>query len=420
MGDEEARRLDRRKFVKLAGAGAGIAVAGPLLNAGVARAASGIPVRVGVLVPTGSSYASMGRSLSEGLALGFDAARTGASAVNATITQRDVARGYGGAHAAAEELLNGGVDVVVAGVSALVARQLTSLFEQRKTPLVVANVGAHVVTPAARSAFVLHNSLLYWQASYMMGIAATRAGKRAFIASALPDAGYDTIYAFRRGFEVAGGTIVGEGVSHADPANPGVSELVAAVKSSGADVLYGLYSGSHAAEFVQAAAGSGARLAVGSLGIEDYLLPSIGDSAVGALSCASWTATRTTPANQAFTGAFIKRFRRAPDPFAALGYDTAALIAAGARQATKRGLAPKQFTDSLGGTSPEGPRGLMAIDAATNVVTGPLTIRQVQKTKRGLFNVDVAKLPAVSRFPDSLSALGGPTRSGYVNEYLCA
>jgi branched-chain amino acid transport system substrate-binding protein len=422
MTDAEARKFDRRKFVKLAGAGAGVAVAGPLLNAGAARAAGGIPLRVGVLVPTGSSYAGMGRSLRDGLALGFDGARTGAAPVAATLAYREVERGYGGAYEAAKGLLDDGSDVVVAGVSAFVALQLAQLFEQRKTPLVVANVGAHVVPPAARNRYVLHSSLYYWQSCYMMGVVAARSlGKRAYVASAMADAGYDTIYAFRRGFEVGGGTIVGEGVTHVDPANPGLGELAAAVKSSGADVLFGLHTGSHTAGFLQAAAGSGAKLALGSLGVEDYMLPTLGDSAVGMLSCASWTASRQTTANQLFTKAFQARFRRGPDPFAALGYDTATLIVAGVRAAAKRSQGVRQSVETLGAVAPvEGVRGPLAIEAATNVVSGPLTIRQVRKTAQGLANVDVAKVPAVATFPATLAALGGPNRSGYVNEYLCA
>jgi branched-chain amino acid transport system substrate-binding protein len=335
--------------------------------------------------------------------------------------QREVDRGFGGALSTATALLDGGTDVVVAGISALVADRIGSLFSARQASLVVADVGAHLVQPAARNASVVHNSLLYWQASYAAGQwAAANLGTRAFIASGLSDSGYDTVYAFRRGFESAGGTVVGEAVTHADTS--GLSELFAAVGSSGANVLYGLYSGAHATEFVRAYGGSGvgAKLVAGNLAVEDYLLSAIGNASVGATSCASWTGTRTTKANQSFTKAFKSRFGRAADPFAALGYDTAVLVAEGARRAAKSGIGVRRLAEALSGASIDGPRGTLVVDAATNTATGPLSIRQVKRTVSGLANVDVAQAPAVGSFPSALGALAAGPVSGYVNEYLCA
>ena len=122
MTKTAARTLDRRRFVQLVGAGAATAVAGPLVSD--ARAATGIALKVGVLVPSGSSYANMGKSLLDGLSLGFDGARSGATPVNATLVRRDIDRGFGGAQATAQALLDDGADVVVAGISALTAARI--------------------------------------------------------------------------------------------------------------------------------------------------------------------------------------------------------------------------------------------------------------------------------------------------------
>jgi branched-chain amino acid transport system substrate-binding protein len=416
------RTMNRGGFVKFAAAG-GLAIATPLATAQRARAGTSIAVKVGVLVPTGSSYASMGRSLVDGLTLGFDDERTGSSAVNPAFAQRDVERGYDGASAAATELLDGGADVVVAGVSALVADRLAALFAERQASLVVADVGAHVVQPAAQNKNVLHNSLLLWQSSFAAGQwAAATVGKTAFLAATVGDAGYDALFAFRRGFESGGGTIVGDAVTGAGATSPSLAEVMAAIRASGASIVYGLYSGARAAEFVQAYAGSGlgATLVTGSLAVEDFLLSSIGSAAAGATSCASWTSTRSTRANQAFTKAFKTRYGRSADPFAALGYDTAALVAEGARRATKQGLGLRRLIEALAGVSLDGPRGTLVVDATANTVTGPLWMRQVKRTVNGLANVDVAQAPNVAAFPGALSPLTADPRSGYLNEYLCA
>ena len=407
--------MSRGRFVKVAAAG-GLTVAAPLASARTANAGSSIALKVGVMVPTGASYGSMGRSLVDGLRHGFD----DATAVNVTLVTRDVARGFDGAEATARALLDDGSDVVVAGVSALVAARLGGLFAERQAALVVADVGGHVVQAAARNPFVLHNSLLYWQASFAIGQwAAANVGRRAVTGSSLCDSGYDTVYAFRRGFESAGGTIVGDAVTHVDPADNGLSDLFATVRTAVPNVVYGLYSGAEAVEFVAAHAASGvsAKLVVGSFAAEDFLLSAIGDAAVGATSCASWTATRNTKANQSFGKAFKTRTGRRPDPFAALGYDTGALVAEGARRATKHGLGLRRLIEALSGVSTDGPRGTLLVDPATNTVVGPLFVREV---RRGPANYDLAPAPDVVSSPDALSSLETNPRSGYVNEYLCA
>ena len=418
----EDRQMDRLKFVKIAGAGAGAAVAGSLATAGAARAAESISLDVAVIVPSGSRYPSMDDNLLAGLKHGFDRAHIGRGAVDANIVHESIVGGYRGALATAEALLDAAPDVVVAAVSAPVAARLAPLFEERKKPLIVANVGAHVVLPSARSPYVLHNSLLYWQACFLSGQYAGRSGglnRKAFVATAQADAGYDTVYAIRRGFESAGGTIVGEGVSHVDPRNSGLPALFDQVRELGADVVFGLYSGAHAVEFMQASAGSRAQVLVGSLAVEDYLLPKIGNGAVGTVSSSSWTLSRKTKANQAFTSSFASRFGRAADPFAALGYDTAALIVEGVHRSA-RGLGIRRMVEALGGATIDGPRGRLTVDAATNTVVARLAVRSVDRSAKGPVNVDLGMAQPIPTFPDALAALATDPRSGYVNEYLCA
>ena len=59
MSGAGTREMDRARFVKLAGVGAGAAVTGSLVKAGGARAATRIPLRVAVMMPSGSRYPTM-------------------------------------------------------------------------------------------------------------------------------------------------------------------------------------------------------------------------------------------------------------------------------------------------------------------------------------------------------------------------
>jgi branched-chain amino acid transport system substrate-binding protein len=416
----ETKTVDRRRFV-LAGAGAAAAAAGPLLSPRRAWGASALALKVGVMAPTGGPNTALGASLLDGLVLGFEEARSASVPVDATLVSRQVERGFAGAATYAQELLDAGCEVVVGGVSALAAARLGALFAERRTSLVVADVGAHVVPPSQRNAYVLHSSLLYWHASHAFGRwAPSRMGSRALVAVAAPDAGYDTVYAFRRGFEVAGGTVVAEIVP--DAAADGFAELRRAVASARPNLVYALYTGPEAAELVRVWAGwrTTRKLAFGALGVDDFALASIGSSAVGIRSCASWTASSSTRTNQEFVAAFKSRYGRAPDPFAVVGYDTARLVAEGARRATESGIGVRRLVEALAGASLASPRGTLTVDTATNTVVGPLAIREVRSRLGTLSNEVIAPAPSVDAFPDAMSALSAGSPSGYLNEYLFA
>jgi len=409
MTDQTA--LDRRQVLRYAGLGAGIAAVsvGQAALAAPAQAAPTISLRVGVLTTGGSSYAGAGRSLLDGLAVGF-----GSASATATLVSRAVPGGYDGARALCAELLDAGVDVVVAGVSAPVADALVPLAAERGRCLVAANVGGHLVSRSHPS--LLHSSLQHWQSAFAMGQwAATNLGSRLFSVAALPDAGYDGIYAFRRGFESAGGRLVGNAVTHASPADDGVAAAISAARASGADVVVGHHSGSRAADLIRAATSLDATLVVDGLGVEDSSLAAVGPAAVGVRSAASWLAASTT--RTSFTKAYRARTGSAPDAFAVLGNDTALLVAEGARRAKGSW---GRLVQSLAGASVAGVRGAVAVDEATYATSTPLVVRQVSQTSSGLANTAVATLPRVTGVPPALAGLSPAGTARYLNEYLCS
>lgn len=394
------RRYTRGRLLGLAGIGAGAAVGGPLLRAESAWA-RGSSLKVGVLVPTGSHYLRMGENLLAGLELGLDRAES----MSASLVVRHVAGGYDGARSSAGELLDGGADVVVAGVSALVAEQLEPLFRERRRPLLVANVGAHVVRPEQRSAWVLHNSLGEWRAAYALGLwAGRRAGSRALILTSLADAGYDSIYTFRRGLAASGGRVVGTFVADAGQSDPLHAHLRGVAEQPSVAIV--LASGSHAAGLVRAYRSSGLRapLLASAFAVDDYVLPSLGAGARGIRSCASWATAIRRPELADLRG-------RRPDAFAVLGYETALLLAAASQR--RGGL-----VEALRRSPVAGLRGTLRVDPRTNTVVTPLFLRKVRGVPAT--NVVVGRAPAVGAFPRALSPIADETTSGYINEYLCA
>ena len=244
------KAFTRRGLVQVAGAGA----AGVLVSK--AQALTFLNGRVGslkagVLLASGGSYDRMGDSSLDGFRMAMDE-----QGVSATVVTRPVAKGCEGVYEQTSELLAAGVDVVVGNVTVPVARLLTPLFAQKKKPLVVANAGGHVPLPGDRSAYVVHTP--DWQSGFALGKwAAGKLGRKGFIAASLADSGYDAVYAFRRGFESARGTIADTDVTHVDPGSPRLTELFSAIRAASPSFVYALYTGPVGADFVKSYASSG-------------------------------------------------------------------------------------------------------------------------------------------------------------------
>jgi branched-chain amino acid transport system substrate-binding protein len=412
------RAINRRAFVQVAGLGA----AGLLAEKASALTFAGGKVgslTAGLMLASDGSYSRMGDSFVDGFRMAMEE-----QGVTVSLVTRPVPRGCDGAYSIASDLLQSGVDVVVADVTTPVAKLLTPLSAKAKVPLVVANVGGHVPLPADKSPYVLHNSLLYWQASFAAGKwAAANLGRSAFVAASLADSGYDAVYAFRQGFEAAGGVVVGTQVTHVDPRSPGLPKLFDAIRASGPAFVYALYTGPLGADFVKryASAGLAAPLVGGSLLVEDYLIDTVGGAAAkGVKSAASWTRADSSAGNQAFSDSYSRRTGRKTDPFAVLGYDTANLVVDGFQNTKRLGWGARRLVDALAGVAIDSPRGKLTVDGSTNTVTGPLSIRELQGQLGHYQNAVVANPPLVAAFPAELSALSDGATSAYFNEVLCA
>ena len=97
-------------------------------------------------------------------------------------------------------------------------KDLRHTLNETRTPLIANTVGERIVTQAESSPYVFYNSLNYWQANKATGEwAAKNVGRKAFIAGSFYESGYDTVYAFRHGFEGTGGEVVGSYITHMKP-----------------------------------------------------------------------------------------------------------------------------------------------------------------------------------------------------------
>jgi hypothetical protein len=186
--------MKRRDFLQALGLGAAI----PAL--GIAAQAAPHKLRVLALAPkTLSGQFLRGLTQNQNLEISFiDAGDTTTSA----------------ARAAAKTLESKHFDVLVS-LGDGYAEVLRPILEQHALPAICNEFGAKIAQRPEDSAFVISNSLKLWQSEWALGVHAAGQrkanigrGNTAVIVCTLREAGYDLPFAFRSGFESAGGTIL--------------------------------------------------------------------------------------------------------------------------------------------------------------------------------------------------------------------
>jgi branched-chain amino acid transport system substrate-binding protein len=136
----------------------------------------------------------------------------------------------------------------------------------------------------------------------------------------------------------------------------------------------------------------------GSVAMDDGLLKSFGDEAIGVISCSQYSADLATPVNQRFVADSIRDYGGIPGSYAAGLYSSgqvaeAALEQTGGRTDDKQALIKAMRAVSLA----DSPRGPFRFDRFGNVI-GDLFIRRCESKDGKLVNTTIKTYKAVSQF----------------------
>jgi branched-chain amino acid transport system substrate-binding protein len=172
------------------------------------------------------------------------------------------------------------------------------------------------------------------------------------------------------------------------------------VQMSEADAVVSGLGGSNPIKFMRQYKDQGITLPVlgGGVAMDDGLLKSFGDEAIGVISCSAYTADLDTPSNQRFVADSIRDYGGIPGSYAAGLYTNgqvaeAALEQTGGRTDDKEALIQAMRAVSLTDT----PRGPFHFDHYGNVV-GDFFIRRCEKKDGKLVNTTIKTYRDVSQF----------------------
>src|SRR5215831_1049885 len=387
-------RFNRRTF--LAGTAAGTAAAA----FGMPAIAQGAPFKIGLLTVKTGPLAQGGIQMEQGIATFLKQKSSSLAGRKIEFISSDTGGNPAGAKTKAQELIERDkVNVILGPLAAFELLAITDYVRDNATPL-ISLAAAEDVTQRKANPFVIRPSSTSAQCCQPMGDYAAKELKFKRAATISEDFafGYEQMAGFQRVFEDAGGKVVKK---LWPPLNtPDYTPYIAQIGN--VDCVFNGFAGSNPVKFMRAYADLGMKakipLLAGWTAMDDALLRSLGDEAVGVVSAHWYSANFDSPSNKRLVAALERDYEVLPGGYAAGMYVAgqsveAAIEKLGGKSEDRKVLAETLHQVSLRDT----PRGPVKFDHIGNVV-GDVFIRKCERKKGQLVNTVIKTYPNVSQF----------------------
>lgn len=387
------RNVNRRTFLW------GSALAALPLPAAPAIA-QGAPARIGLLTVRTGPLAQGGIQMEQGLTTFLKERKYVLAGRKIELIAADTGGNPAGAKTKAQELVERDhVDFIVGPLAAFELLAITDYIERAKVPL-LSLAAAEDMTQRKPNPWFIRASATSAQCPQPLADYAATELKAKRVATIAEDIafGYEEVGGFQRVFEGKGGRIVKK--LWPPLVTPDYSPYLAQIHD--VDHVFQGFAGSNPVKFMRQYADYGLKdkipLLGGETAVDDALLKSLGDEAVGAISACFYSSELDTPSNKRFVEAMLRDYGNIPGMYAAGCYINgmcieAALEKTGGRtedkQAVMKALRAVSLTDT--------PRGPFHFDDLGNVV-GNVFIRRVERKNGKLVNTIIKTYPNVSQF----------------------
>jgi branched-chain amino acid transport system substrate-binding protein len=379
----------------------------------VAGGAAAQTVKVGVVLPFTGVGAEFGQQVDRGMQM-YMKLNAGAFAPYKVALVRRDSKNPSGAEAktAVQELIaQEKVDLLAGFIYSPDAIASAPLATAARKPMVIMNAGTAWITNL--SPMISRVSFSMWHAGHAMGEAAanTLKAKTAVVGYTDYPPGKDSLDAFKRGFETAGGSVV-DAIPMGGPGQvPDFTPFFQRAKDKKPDVFFVFVpAGDHAVSVMKTYAALGMREAgiklVGPGDItQDIKLQSMGKDAVGLITAHHYNADLDNAANRRLVAAWKQEYGAdsTPDFMAVQGYDGMAAIAHVVRTLGGR-IDADGAMKALKGWKYDSPRGPISIDPATrDIVMNQYLSELVMKDGR-LVQKNIGVIEAVKDMCKELKA----------------
>ena len=362
--------------------------------------AQGAQFKIGLLTVKTGPLAQGGIQMEQGIAAFLKEKGSTLAGRKVELLVADTGGNPAGAKTKAQELIERDkVNVILGPLAAFELLAITDYVRDNATPL-ISLAAAEDVTQRKANPFVIRPSATSGQCSHVMGDYAAKELKLKRIATISDDFafGHEQMSAFQRVFEDGGGKVVRK--LWPPLVTPDYTPFIAQIGN--VDAVFHGFAGSNPVKFMRSYADLGLKdkipLLAGWTGMDDALLKSVGDEAIGVVSASYYSASADTPSNKRFVAAMQKDYNVLPGAYSAGMYVAGQCVEAAIQLLGDKADDRKALAEGLHKVSlPDTPRGAVNFDQYGNVI-GEVFIRRCEKKDGQLVNTVIKTYPNVSQF----------------------
>jgi branched-chain amino acid transport system substrate-binding protein len=360
------------------------------------------PIKVGFMVPVTGGAAAVGKDMSNGFAMYLEEIGNQMAGRKIEVIVEDTQGQPAVALTKLRKLVESDRVHVLAGLLfAHVGYALAPKVDEYKIPMLYPVVSADDLTQRKPAHWVVRTGWTSSQPNQPFGewVVKTLGHKRVVTIAMDYAFGWEQVSGFQRVFEESGGQVVQKlwpplGTTDFAP-------YLAQIRRD-ADAVFAVMVAASSLRFPKQYEDAGLKARIPLIGggttFDEFVLPSLGDEAIGGVSPLIYSAAIDTPVNRKFVKDFRAKFGKVPGYYGETCYTAARWIHEGVKAVDGNVEDRDRFLAALRKVEiPDAPRGPLKLDAHGNPIQH-IYVRKVEKRDGELWNTVIHTFPAVSQF----------------------
>ena len=374
---------------------------------GLSAPAGAEELRIGYLAPLTGGLAQTGIDMRDGFLLYLEQHGNKLGGMDVKlIIEDEQGKGDVAVTKAKKLVLQDKVHMLIGGVLASTGYALAPVSTELKTMYIPSIPAADDLTQRQLKNFpyLIRTSWSSSQPNHPLGQWACDQGYKKIVTIAADYAfGYETVGGFQKAFEDCGGKIIQKiwpplGAKDFGPFIPTIK--------ADTDAVFSLMVGPMPAQFIKQMRGAGFKKPIigGGTSYDEFVLPFMGDEAIGDVSALHYSAALQTPENEAFVKAYRAKFGKVPSYYSENNYTTAMWLDEALKKAGGKWPGAEELIKIMVGIKlDKTPRGPVSFDDMRNPVQN-IYIKKVEKKKMfgydkdELWNTVIKTYPNVDQF----------------------
>ena len=360
------------------------------------------PIKIGVIAPMTGGAAQAGKDMTNGLQMWLDENGNQMAGRKVEVIIEDSQGQPNVALTKLQKLVERDkVNVLVGELFAHIGYAMAPKVDEYRIPMLYPVIAADDLTQRKPAKWVVRTGWASSQPSHPFGeYAAKTLGYKKIVAIGIDYAfGWEVIGGFQKTFEENGGQIIQK--LWAPLGTTDFAPYLSQIKRD-ADAVFALMVAQSSLRFPKQYQDAGLKgkfpLIGGGTTFDEFVLPSLGDEAIGGMTPLQYSAALDTPINKKFVAEYRKKYGKVPSYFSETSYTSTRWIAEAAKAVGGDVENREKFLEALRKVEiPDSPRGPVKLDAHGNPIQN-IYIRKVERKDGELWNTVVHTYPAVSQF----------------------